>query len=146
MSGEGSGCVSASNSPSVTVETLVESLRDITDNIERHIEQRAREIADPWIKNAHDESTSRVEEMHGELRAQKQRADDLLAEMRRQSRARDQAFRKEVEARIADLRDLSKLAEWSGEQVRADRARQDIKRLERVARSLRAEEEAVDVT
>lgn len=76
-------------------------LAELTANLQRHIEERAAELAAPQIAAAEKAAADRVSETEAELTATRQRSRDLEAELRRQmtavernsGRARSQALR-----------------------------------------------------
>ncbi|REF00250.1 hypothetical protein [Thermomonospora umbrina] len=74
--------------------TYLDRLAEITTNLQRHIEDRAAELAAPLIAAAEQEARDRIAAVERDLACSKQRSGDLLNELRKraavQERKRDQ--------------------------------------------------------
>ena len=60
--------------------SLAQALREVTANLDAYIERRAQELATPHIEAAERE----IREVRRQAASEKQRLDDLVAELRRQ--------------------------------------------------------------
>lgn len=70
--------------PSIaTAGNLLERLEKVTSDLHGYLEQRARELAQPWIEKVEEAAALRVQQAEVELR----RSNDLVAELRRQMKA-----------------------------------------------------------
>lgn len=63
-----------------TPGSLLAQLEKVTSDLHGYLEQRARELAQPWIEAVEKASTERVRQAEAELRQK----NDLVAELRRQ--------------------------------------------------------------
>ncbi|MEU8378263.1 DNA translocase FtsK [Streptosporangium sp. NPDC048865] len=68
----------------LTTHDLADSLRAATADLNAYIERRAQEIAAPRIAQAEADAAARIAELESTAAAERQRHEDLLAEMRRQ--------------------------------------------------------------
>uniref|UniRef100_UPI003F49185F DNA translocase FtsK n=1 Tax=Streptosporangium sp. CA-235898 TaxID=3240073 RepID=UPI003F49185F len=68
----------------LTTHDLADSLRAVTADLDDYIERRAQEIVAPRIAQAESAAAARVAELESTAAAERQRHEDLLAEVRRQ--------------------------------------------------------------
>jgi phage shock protein A len=107
--------------PDLDLAALAASLNDTTLNLAEHIEQRAREIAEPQIHAAQFHAAGRIENVGREAAADRQRRDDLIAELRRQLDAQVKAnerLHREVKETRGAVRRVEALHVWTNEDRR----------------------------
>lgn len=85
-------------------ESLLDRLDGMLANLQQHIDERAHDLARPLIAQAHAEAFDEVKSAQD----RQQRAEDLVAELRRQIRVLERQ-RDELQAAIARVRRLCDL-------------------------------------
>ena len=83
---------------------LVRGLVEATRNIEQHIHDRAKEIAEPAINAAREDALERVERAASAHDREMQRFDSLITELRRQIGAQERRAQR-AEAQVRNLGD-----------------------------------------
>lgn len=100
------------------VNALAASLADTASSLERHINRRAQEIAEPQVIAAQQHAATRIENIGRDIKFERQRNGDLIAELRRQLNAQvkqNERLGREAKAAKAAIRGVELLKVWTNE-------------------------------
>lgn len=102
----------------IDFNALAESLASITLHLDKHIQQRAEEIAEPRVQAARDSAAARTAELTRDIAAWERRFNDVRDELRRQldrQARQNERLRQEVAATRAAIRRVEALKVWTNE-------------------------------
>lgn len=100
------------------LNALAVSLADTAQHLGEYIERRAEEIAEPQVLAAQLRAKMQMDEQDRVTRFEKQRKDDLIAELRRQLNAQvkqNERLNREVKETRAAVRRVEALHAWTNE-------------------------------